>query len=236
MRSIDTIGVLMMAGIPEEGRNFGCATLPIQSRAEQTMAMPAIRRRWTAADVRDLIVEDRPWPRYELIDDELLVTPAPRNRHQIAITELWREIDRYIETTPVGLVLVSPSDLELKEGTVVQPDVFVIPGDAPFAGMPWEWSDVKSLLLSVEILSPSSIRTDRTKKRDFYLTNGVEEYWIVDLDARVFERWFPSSETPEILRERILWAPRGQEPLAIDLPKWFAEVDRKFGMLPAWLR
>jgi hypothetical protein len=31
------------------------------------MAMPAIRRRWTAADVRDLIVENRAWSRYELL-------------------------------------------------------------------------------------------------------------------------------------------------------------------------
>ena len=137
---------------------------------------------------------------------------------------------------PAGLALTSPSDLELKEGTVVQPDVFVIPGDAPFAGGPWEWADVKSLLLAVEILSPSSLHTDRTTKRDFYLANGVEEYWIVDLDARVFERWLPSSETPEILRDRIFWTPRGQESLTIDLPQWFAEVYRKFSMLPPRFR
>ncbi len=198
--------------------------------------MPAIRRRWTAADVRELTVEDRPWPRYELIDDELLVTPAPRNKHQIAVGDLLIVLDRYLEATPVGLVLISPSDLELKEGTVVQPDVLVIPADAPFAGGPWEWADVKSLLLAVEILSPSSLHTDRTTKRDFYLANGVEEYWIIDLEARVFERWRPSSETPEILRDRILWTPRGQAPLAIDLPAWFAQVDRKFKMLPVRLR
>lgn len=198
--------------------------------------MPAIRRRWTAADVRELTVEDRPWPRYELIDDELLVTPAPRNRHQLAVTDLWREFDTHLRTTTTGLAITSPSDLELKEGTVVQPDVFVVPGDAPFAGGPWEWSDVKSLLLAVEILSPGSLRTDRTTKRDFYLANGVEEYWIVDLDARVFERWLPSSETPELLREFIVWTPRGGEQLTIDLLKWFADVDRKFSMLPAWLR
>ncbi|MDQ2668918.1 MAG: Uma2 family endonuclease [Gemmatimonadota bacterium] len=198
--------------------------------------MPAIHRRYTAADVRDLTVEDRPWPRYELIDDELLVTPAPKNAHQVAVGELMAVLYRYLEEMPAGLVLTSPSDLELKEGTVVQPDVFVIPYDAPFAGQPWEWSDVKSLLLAVEILSPSSVRTDRITKRDFYLANGVEEYWIVDLDARVFERWLPSSETPELLRDRILWAPRGQAPHAIDLEKWFAQVDRKVNMLPPRLR
>lgn len=31
-------------------------------------------------------------------------------------------------------------------------------------------------------------RIDRVVKRDFYLDNGVSEYWIVDADARVIER------------------------------------------------
>jgi hypothetical protein len=37
-----------------------------------SMTMPLSARRWTAAEVRDLIDEERAWPRYELIDDELL--------------------------------------------------------------------------------------------------------------------------------------------------------------------
>ena len=209
-----------------------CDHLPIVPCAEQTMAMPAIRRRWTAADVRALTSEERAWPRYELIDDELLVTPAPRNAHQIAVTELLVVLHPYLERVPVGMVLLSPSDLELKPGTVVQPDIFVVPVDSLEAGAPWEWSDVKSLLLAVEILSPSSLRTDRTTKRDFYLANGVEEYWIVDLEARVFERWRPASETPEVLRDRVVWVPRGGESLAIDLPRWFLRVERKAKMLP----
>ena len=42
------------------------------------MGMPAEKiRRWTTAEVRDLMDESRPWPRYELIDGQLIVTPAP---------------------------------------------------------------------------------------------------------------------------------------------------------------
>ena len=164
------------------------------------------------------------------------MTPAPAKPHQLAVAELLVELYNYLEQVPVGIVVLSPSDLELKPGTVVQPDVFVVPADTPIAGDGLEWSDVKWLVLAAEIVSPSSLRTDRTTKRDFYLANGVEEYWIVDLDARVFERWLPSSETPEILRDRIVWAPRQQVPLVIDLLAWFARVDRKFNMLPARFR
>ena len=196
------------------------------------MAMPAIRRRWTAADVRELTREYRAWPRYELIDGELLVTPAPRNVHQLAVSELLVLVHAYLQKVPVGIAAHSPWDLELKPDTVVQPDVFVIPADTPNAREIRDWTDATSLLLAVEVLSPSSIRTDRITKRDFYLANGVEEYWIIDLDARVFERWCASSETPEVLRDQITWSPAGRDPLTIELPDWFARIDRTHAALP----
>ena len=196
------------------------------------MAMPAIRRRWTAADVRELTVEDRPWPRYEVIDGELLVTPSPRRPHQLAVGALYYLLQGYLERVPVGIALFSPSDLELKPDTVVQPDVFVIPADTTNAREIRDWTDATSLLLAVEMLSPSSIRTDRITKRDFYLANGVEEYWIIDLDARVFERWRASSETPEVLRDQITWSPAGRDPLTIELPDWFARLGRVHDALP----
>ena len=194
------------------------------------MAMPAIQRRWTTADVRSLMREDRAWPRYELIDGELLVTPAPRSAHQVACAELWSLLDAYLAREPVGTAFMSPSDIELRPDSVTQPDVFVVPRETTLAADALEWSDVKSLLLAVEVLSSSSMRTDRVEKRVFYLGNGVEEYWIVDLDARVFEQWLPARETPVLLREQISWAPRARDPLVIDLPAYFARIDAKLRM------
>lgn len=42
--------------------------------------------------------------------------------------------------------------------------------------------------LAVEVLSPSTERIDRGKKRAIYARFGVPEYWIVDPDARTIER------------------------------------------------
>jgi len=56
-------------------------------------------------------------------------------------------------------------------------------------------------LLVIEILSPSTARYDRVEKRPVYLGHGVE-YWIVDLDARVIERWMPDDARPEIGAKR----------------------------------
>ncbi len=194
------------------------------------MGMPAIKRRWTTADVRAITDEERPWPRYELIDGELLVTPAPRYTHQLAASEVWALLNSYLERNPFGVAAMSPSDLELKPGTITQPDVFAIPTETTIVGETLQWSDVKGLLLAVEVLSPSSARTDRITKRDFYLDSGVEEYWIVDLDARIVERWRPMRETPDVQRDGLEWHPSDAEPLVIDLNALFERIGRKAGM------
>ena len=191
------------------------------------MAMPAIQRRWTAADVRELTREDRAWPRYEVIDGELLVTPSPRSAHYFACVELVKLLDAYLDREPVGVAAMSPADIELLPDNITQPDVFVVPWETTLVGDTLQWSDVKSLLLAAEVLSPSSLRTDRLEKRVFYLKNGVEEYWIVDLDAQVLERWLPGRETPRLFREEVVWSPRGRDPLVIDLPAYFARIDAK---------
>jgi hypothetical protein len=53
----------------------------------------------------------------------------------------------------------------------------------------------------------------------------VPEYWIVDLDARLFERWRAGDERPEIVTQLLEWHPAEvTEPFRIDLPRYFAEV------------
>ncbi len=191
------------------------------------MGMP-LSRSWTTADVRALMREDRPWPRYELIDGELIVTPAPRTPHQLAAFELCKVLDIYLERVPIGIAVMSPADLELRSGTITQPDVFVIPAGCGIAGATAAWSDVSSLLLAVEVLSPGSVRTDRIVKRDFYLANSVAEYWIVDVDERVIERWIPMEPTAQVCRERIVWAPLDREPLLIDIEGLFTRIESKW--------
>ena len=97
-------------------------------------------------------------------------------------------------------------------------------------------NDVKALLLAIEVLSPSSLRTDRTTKRDFYMDVGVEEYWIVDADARIVERWTPQQETPVIVRDQLTWAPGGAAPLVIDLVPLFDRAEAKWNATKHWFR
>ncbi|MGH7688153.1 MAG: Uma2 family endonuclease, partial [Gemmatimonadaceae bacterium] len=159
--------------------------------------------------MRDLIQEDRAWPRYELIDGELLVTSSPTKAHQRAVRLLISALDVYVESAGLPYeVFTSPADLELERDTIVQPDVFVAPlaaGDEAD-----EWASVHRLLLAVEILSPSTARYDRTVKRRFFVERvDVAEYWIVDVDARVIERWRHGEALARVDDERLEWQPAG---------------------------
>src|SRR5262245_30109900 len=196
------------------------------------MGMPAEKiRRWTTAEVRELMDESRPWPRYELIDGQLIVTPAPSWTHQWAVSRLWRALDDYVSRYPVGVAMMSPSDLELEEGHITQPDVFVV----PISGRhPKSWPEVKSLLVAVEVLSPSNARYDRVDKRKFFQRVAVPQYWVVDLDARVIERWTPSDARPEIVDDILTWNPAGAAAaFTLDLSAYFAEVNRDVDAAPA---
>lgn len=212
--------------------------------AEQTMGMPALKpealpqRRWTAAQVRELQDESLGFPRYELIGGELVVTPSPGHPHQLAAAEILFIVMQYIDNQQIGVALASPSDIELKPETIVQPDVYVVPTEDPPEGAePRTWQDFKELLLAIEIISPSSVRNDRIVKRDFYLEAGVPEYWIVDLDSRMIERWAPDRQTPEVCRTSLAWHPEGaRSPLTIDLTQLFETIWRKYRALPQWMR
>jgi Uma2 family endonuclease len=194
----------------------------IQS-AEQIMGMPAIKRRWTAREVRELVDQNPLWtPRYELVDGELLVTPAPLLVHQEAVGSLFLLLRDYLVKEPVGHALTSPADVELEPEFLTQPDVFVMPLD--------EWARVRharivnKLLVAVEVLSPSSAGHDRVRKRPGYQRNAAE-YWIVDLDARLVERWRREDQRPEILTDVLEWHPLGAtSSLRIDLPAYFVRA------------
>ena len=187
------------------------------------MAMPASRRHWTRTEVLDLI-EALPGstPRYELVGGELLVTPAPSGLHQAAVFELASALREYLLRAGIGEVFVSPFDVELDPGTLVQPDEFVVPPDEAMRIR--RESPARDLILAVEVISPGSARADRGEKREMYQRH-VPEYWVIDLDAELVERWKPREGRPDILRDLLEWVPDGaQESFTLGLPGYFARV------------
>ena len=182
------------------------------------MGMPAHETYWTLEMVRALPDDGN---RYEVVDGVLLVSPAPSLRHQIAVGLLYEILAPYTRQHSIGRTIMSPADIELSPTRMVQPDLFVVPAHIETT----TWHDITTLLLTIEVISPSTARWDRFDKRTSYQEKQVPEYWVVDLDARSFERWTPGDHRPELFNRELVWHPAATVPsLTVDLVKYFADV------------
>ena len=187
------------------------------------MGMAAPLKFYTADMVRQLNDQTNwRWPRYEVVDGELLVTPAPRKWHQRVAGRLFVALSQYLRDEPVGEAFAAPADISWGPKKLVQPDVFVVP--MAEARKP-EWTAVRHLLLAIEVLSPGSRRADRVVKRLLYQREGVPLYWIVDADAHAVEVWTPEVRGARIEREMLVWLPAGAAaPFTIQLADLFRPV------------
>ncbi len=177
------------------------------------------RRDWTVERVNALSDDGN---RYEVIDGELLVTPARSFVHQRTVLRLARLLAPYTERQALEC-FVAPTAVTFSARREVQPDLLVIPTlDGPAAA---SFSDVGRLILAVEVVSSSTALADRYAKRRLFQSEQVPEYWIVDPGARMVERWHPLDESPEILLDALVWQPSPMEgPFVLDLPDFFRKV------------
>ena len=129
--------------------------------------------------------------RYELLDGDLLMTPAPNLKHQEVLLRLGGRLGRFVEERTLGKLFAAPCDVVLSDHDVVQPDLLFVSRErehllsdgAAVRGAPD---------LVVEILSPATAGRDRGYKHALYARHGVAEYWLVD----------PADETIAIHRLR----------------------------------
>src|SRR4249920_1070396 len=205
----------MMSDRTSRGSRLWHDRLPTPPSRAYAMGMPDTIR-WTRDQVLNLPADGN---RYELVDGELIVSPSPALRHQVVLGRVYVIISSFVTAMELGQVLWSPADLELEPGQVNQPDVFVLPS------IDFErWEDAPRPLLVIEALSPSTARYDRGLKRRFYQRAGVPEYWIIDIDGRVVERWRPGDERPEVLDGELSWSFGTLKPLVIDIGALFAGI------------
>jgi Uma2 family endonuclease len=120
--------------------------------------------------------------RYELIEGSLHVTPAPIRIHQRIVGNTMALLRA--ACPPRLEVLAAPFDVRLGPATQVQPDLIVLPVDAPaekrLEGPP---------LLAVEVLSPSTRAYDLGSKHLVYREAGVGAYWVVDPEVPSVTAW-----------------------------------------------
>ncbi len=164
------------------------------------MGMPAQR---SVSTIEELLAIPDDGMRHELLDGAHFVTPAPARAHQRVLANLFGQLRREVSTDAPVEVLFSPADIRLSHSTLVQPDLFVVA--KPAGPAQDRWADTPAPRLVAEILSPATAARDRGAKRRLYLEAGVEEYWIVDIDARLIERWRQGDERPQIVDGELQW-------------------------------
>ena len=120
--------------------------------------------------------------RYELLHGALVMAPAPREIHQSILGRLHIDMGVFLDEHNLGYIYFSPFDVVLSDENVVQPDLLFISNERAHSITPDNIQGAPDLV--VEILSPATAERDRTVKFELYAEHGVQEYWIVDPDAR----------------------------------------------------
>jgi Uma2 family endonuclease len=125
----------------------------------------------------------------EVLAGELHASPRPRIRHARAATLLGAKLSGSFDddAEPGGWILLDEPELHLGAGPdIIVPDIAGwrrermprLP-DHAFLELAPDWV--------CEVLSPSTERIDRTKKRAIYAREGVSHLWFIAPDAKVLE-------------------------------------------------
>ncbi|GLI33526.1 Uma2 family endonuclease [Desulforhabdus amnigena] len=125
----------------------------------------------------------------EIIDGELVVTPRPSRRHTFASSALDKEIGPPYQFGrgggPGGWIIIIEPEISLGEDILV-PDLagwkkerFPYSEETNWISVPPDWV--------CEVLSPGTVRTDRTRKMPIYARHGVSHLWLMDPEAEMIE-------------------------------------------------
>jgi Uma2 family endonuclease len=116
--------------------------------------------------------------RYEIIEGELIMSPAPFTIHQQVSLNIVVELASFIRKTKAGKIFYAPTDIILNDLNVVQPDILFISRENLQIIKDKNIKGVPDLI--IEIVSPATGYYDLSGKKDLYEKFGVPEYWIVD--------------------------------------------------------
>lgn len=118
---------------------------------------------------------------YEIIEGVKFMAVSPFKRHGKIVGRLMFTIGTYAFINRLGSAFADNFDVHLPDGNVFRPDFVFISAandnivfdneDDRFHGVPD---------MVAEVFSRSTMKRDRTIKKDIYERNGVREYWMID--------------------------------------------------------
>jgi Uma2 family endonuclease len=154
------------------------------SEVKETMRAAALDHPGPWTEEEFLALPDR-GQRHELLDGSLLVTPAPSSEHQQVARRLANALEA---AAPDGLEVVEAVNVRVGPSRILIPDVVVTRhlGDTLVY-------DAAEVVLVAEVVSPSTVATDRLLKPELYAAAGIG--WCLRVEL-------PLGEPPELIAYR----------------------------------
>lgn len=134
---------------------------------------------------------------YELINGDIVKKQAPSPQHQHTVVKMLVQLETFAAKRQSGQRLCAPVDVFLDQWNVYQPDILFVAKDRLEILTPDGVQGAPDLI--IEVLSPSSIRNDRTDKMKACRRHGVREYWIADPKGRTVEVYSLINEDYEMV-------------------------------------
>lgn len=129
----------------------------------------------------------------QLIDGEIIMSPAPKVQHQEIVGKIYFRIAAFLEAHPLGKAFISPIDVKLTADEIYQPDIVFI-SSKNFSKIK-DWGIEGAPDLVIEVLSASTADFDLQHKKQVYQNCGVKEYLAVDPAQLTAELWSNDTNT-----------------------------------------
>ncbi len=124
----------------------------------------------------------------QLINNKLIMSPAPNILHQEILNEINIEISNFLRKKQMGKIFLAPVDVHFSKQNILQPDILFLKNES------LQKIKTKGVFgapdLVIEILSPSTSNLDFGEKKLIYEKFGVQEYFIVDPNTKSVDSYF----------------------------------------------
>lgn len=132
----------------------------------------------------DWITEDT---RAEFINGEIIVQSPAADRYTEAVANLASLLKTYVDIDEIGIVRPETALVSLTRNDYL-PDISYFRLEKSVSISPKQLKYPPPDFI-VEVLSPSTEKTDRKTKFDDYAEHGVWEYWLVDPESETVEQY-----------------------------------------------
>ena len=155
------------------------------------------RTKLTNADYMAMTPPANTGSRYQLINGELIKMAGASDAHQVFLMWLSSGLLLQVDALGIGEIRIAPYDVHVDPFNTYQPDLLYVSNERRHIFNPDGRGITGAPDVVVEILSESTRRYDLNSKLPVYLSAGVREVWVVDLDAATVAIYSGDPAAPE---------------------------------------